>query len=147
MHRLQVNLSIYLKVFGTDHRDLCVRDLAFATASLSPLREHLVFSLLLFFFHLYFFLLSLFSLVFLSYHCFTYIFLITIHLEFIFFFTYQLSLGCFGLVSVFHSTSSVSFSFSYYFRLLRTGILQVLGLFLRFWVCTGTCFLLATLPT
>ena len=67
------NLSIYLsKSF---------RGLAFATAPLSLLREHLVFSL---FFHLYSFL-SLFSLIFLSYHCFTYIFLITILLELIFF--------------------------------------------------------------
>ena len=63
--------------------------LAFATAPLSPLREHLVFSLF-YNFSLIFFLitvftiisfLSLFSLLFLSYHCFHYyFFLITVHL-------------------------------------------------------------------
>ena len=37
-------------------------------------------------------------------------------------------------------------SFSHYFRVLRTGILQGLGLFLRFWVCARTCFQFATLP-
>ena len=58
--------------------------LAFASALLSPLREHLVFSLIFYSFFTYIFLLSLFSLILLSYHCFTYIFLITILLEMIF---------------------------------------------------------------
>ena len=106
--------------------------LAFATAPLSPLREHLVFSLFYHFFT-YIFFLSLFPLIFLSYHCSTNIsFLSLFHLYFSyhypswvdFFFTFQHSLGCFWLVSVVHSTSLVAFSFSYYFRVLRTGILQ-----------------------
>ena len=96
-------------------------------------------------FSLIFFLLSLFSLVFLSYHFFTYIFP-PILLELIFF-TFHHSLGCFRLVSVFHSPSLVAFSFSYHFRVLRTGILKGLGLFLRFWVCARTCYLFTTLPT
>ena len=81
-------------------------------------------------------------------------FLITVSLIFFlslsflsWFFTFQHSLSCFWLVSVVHSTSSVAFSFSYYFRVLRTGIVQGLGLFLRFWVCERTCFLFATLPS
>ena len=75
-----------------------VRGLAIATAPLSPLREHLVFSLFFHFFTYIFFLLSLFSLIFLSYHCFTYIFLITILFELIvfhvstFFFFFLISL-------------------------------------------------------
>ena len=70
-------------------------------APLSPLREHLVFSLI---FHLYFFLLSLFSLIFLSYHCFTYIFLITILLELIFFSHFSIFSWLFliGLCHSFH---------------------------------------------
>ena len=94
-----------------------------------------------YFFSLIFFLLSLFSLVFLSYHCFTYIFLISILLVLIFF-TFQHSPGYFWkfwLVSVVHSTSLVAFSFSNYFRVLRTGILQGLGLFLRFWISGWFC--------
>ena len=50
-----------------------------------------------------------------------------------------------SLCRSFHIFSSVLFLC--YFRILRTGILQGLGLFLRFWVCARTCFLFATLPT
>ena len=69
------SIHLYLKVFR-------VLQFCFATAPLSPLREHLVFSL---FYSLIFFLLSVFSLVLLSYHCFTYIFLIPILFELMFF--------------------------------------------------------------
>ena len=81
-----------------------------------------------------------------SYHCFTHIFLFIILLELIFF-TLQHSFGYLWLVSVVHSTSLAAFSFSCYFRVLQTGILRGLGLFLRFWVFARTCFLFATLPT
>ena len=96
------------------------------------------------------------EIIYFSYHCFhLYLFfnivsliflisVITILLELIFF----LHVSAFSwlfLVSL--CRSFVAFSFSCYFRVLRTGILRGLGLFLRFWVCAMTCSLFATLPT
>ena len=113
----------------------------------SPLSGSIWFFIVFSILSLIFFLITVFTnIFFLSYHCFTYIFLFTVLLELIFF-TFQHSLGYFWLVSVVHSTSLAAFSFSCYFRVLQTGILRGLGLFLRFWVFARTCFLFATLPT
>ena len=104
--------------------------LAFATAPLSPLRKHFFFSFFYYFFT-YIFLFTVFTdISFLSLFHFYFSYHNSSWIDFLF--AFQLSLGCFWLVSVVHFTSLVAFSFSYYFHVLQTGIFQWLDLFLRF---------------